>query len=1690
MTVIWGNKTMAVNLKDKLEKWKSKLLDLSKRNPLLNFRFRKGSNLKIVEPSFLELWENFVQKEQKITFPLVTEEAAGVTAAKTTAKTKAKLDTVTDDTPGERQRALRNLKKKAQLFQEEQGINVLYMAFGFLRWNEKTGAKDFFEAPLILVPVTIAWENIRAPFVLGLHEDEIVFNPTLKFMLEDTYGLKIPEFEHEADLKAYIAKLREVLDNKEWSIQEEVGVGLFHFLKLSMYDDLKRNEEAILNSKLIRAIAGDSSAVDFTIPDFSNLDGSDELSPMKTFQVVDADSSQQEAVLCAKKGISFILQGPPGTGKSQTITNIIAECLANGKKVLFVAEKMAALEVVYRRLANVGLGDFCLIMHSHKANKKSVMNQFEQVLHRSEQKITIKNDAYQELVRLDSYKQLLNNYSRDIYTEIKPLNKTIYDAYGELTKLEKYPDLPFAIADVRQISDTRFFELTETLQTLVRGLQGMGSDLTSNPWYGANKIPVLTNELRQGIAMNLQNLQTATRKLVSLGGEIKAQFGIGITESHAGFDAAQGVLASLKEARQVPANWLLGDDTAPLADEIAYCKDTQKIFESARQEIVGLHEALRAADPQADFSGFENLATMASLKEHEDALRVFIENTMPYKAFSGAGDIAVAEKTLAMLREHADGYTAIKEGVLAEFEKDILTLDCDALYRKFRTDYDSMFKLFNSDYRNDKKLIESMSIKVGAELSDEHIIDTLGKLRQMKEHQAFLQEKEPMAAQLFGTGYQGIDTDFNDLDNRINAFKLLKACQQKLAALQTYVGIIDDQDATLKQHYEGLYTGMETDWDNVRSALDWANSFRDTIQTAPDKEALVQKICSDNEATKAQADTCLARLNEEMAAYNAYNTGFTQFFDNPDSFYTVPFSELDQRYEACLNGMMQLQDWIDYRGAVAKCAQTGLDDFMKQCEAAKLADDQIVPTFQKRFYNLWLDSVMPEYPAVATFRGKQQDALIAEFKNLDKKQFEVARNRISADLTNKLPAFSSFTSGGDEISILKRELAKQRRIMPVRRLFQKIPNLVRMLKPCLMMSPLTVSLFLESKDFIFDTVIFDEASQVCTENALGAIVRGKQVIIAGDSKQMPPTSFFNASADSDFDEYDEENEEANDVFESLLDEASLLPEKTLLWHYRSRHEHLIAFSNAEIYQNRLVTFPSWMADMPDIGVEYVHVPDGVYDRGGRKGNVNEAQKIAEMVFEHFEACKQGRFNRSLGVIAFGIVQQQAIEAALRRMRTERPEYEEYFNEGLEEPFFIKSLENVQGDERDTIIFSIGYAKGADGKMVMNFGPLGQQGGERRLNVAITRAKFNIKLVGSILPTDIDVNRISTDGPKLLKAYMEFAIQGQQALPPAAQSNASQDEPLETAIHDLLVSKGYQVDTHVGCSGYRLDLAVKHPDHPGCYAIAIECDGASYHAAKTARERDRIRPDVLQSMGWKTYRVWSPDWVKDPQSEGQRLIEAVEEAIKNFKLDTAPQATPPAKTEKAEEPKEEMVVVTAAEEVDATNPYHFDPAPEVAVPSTMSPKGPFGRQTCLKYLITTYFPVHVDVLTKAIYAGAPKVTPAMKAELQADMVQIEKNDMYRRKGDFFYPPVIKEMPVRLKGSRLITHIAQDEIEAALLKVAKMRVGINQTDLITEAVHGFGFKQKTAKHTEIFTAAFDDLLARGKVSKDAEGVVSVL
>jgi very-short-patch-repair endonuclease len=600
-------------------------------------------------------------------------------------------------------------------------------------------------------------------------------------------------------------------------------------------------------------------------------------------------------------------------------------------------------------------------------------------------------------------------------------------------------------------------------------------------------------------------------------------------------------------------------------------------------------------------------------------------------------------------------------------------------------------------------------------------------------------------------------------------------------------------------------------------------------------------------------------------------------FENSEKFYDLNIFEVYDKIESCLNVSL-LEDWIDFVGIRKQCKEFGLEDFIEKIEKLEIQSDNILNIFLKRFYKLWLDVVLPEYPAVFSFRSRNQQSIINEFNKLDKMQFEIAILRIRERLISKLPNIDVTTSSLEEVGILKREVSKQRRIMPLRRLFKEIPNLLATLKPCLMMSPLSVSLYLQADGYKFDLIIFDEASQICTEDAIGAIIRGKQIIIAGDKFQLPPTSFFNKTySDNDFDMYDEDSEDSFNAFDSILDEAAnAIPERTLKWHYRSRYENLIAFSNDKIYKHGLTTFPSNIENSPNTGVEYIYIKDGVYDRGSRKNNIKEATCVAELVFEHFDKYP----NRSLGVVTFSESQQQTIENAIRQKRYANKMYENFFLEDNAEEFFVKNLENVQGDERDTIIFSIGYGKDANGTMYMNFGPLSRNGGYRRLNVAITRAKFNVKLVGSIQPSDINLEKTNSEGVKLLRQYIEFAINGTKFFENGFElTNIIQAESsFEEAVYDFLTKNGYSVKTQVGCSGYRIDMAVKHPTISGVFVLGIECDGVSYHSARTARERDRLRLSILEDIGWKIYRIWSTDWIKDTKTEGEKLLNAVEEAI--------------------------------------------------------------------------------------------------------------------------------------------------------------------------------------------------------------------
>lgn len=710
-------------------------------------------------------------------------------------------------------------------------------------------------------------------------------------------------------------------------------------------------------------------------------------------------------------------------------------------------------------------------------------------------------------------------------------------------------------------------------------------------------------------------------------------------------------------------------------------------------------------------------------------------------------------------------------------------------------------------------------------------------------------------------------TDSSSLDTVAAALPKVAALKKKREEL------LSRKDA-LTRLFGCRYAGLDTDWDAILAELHAIEAFAQ--QEHPVLGAEFAKLSTGDPDCTARMLGALQQISDTYESLRSGVDYFSALFPDADLL-TLPLPELKHRCLACRNDFGALNKWLDYTETKAECDKLGLVSFTDAIARLDYSVTDVTAAFERGFYTQWLTHAVSGVPAVQNFRRRVHEQHLEKFNHLDKKQFTLSRDRIRAKIISTFPDPHQIARPSSELGILRHEMEKQRRIMPLRKLFQKIPHLLLTLKPCLMMSPLSVAHFLEAGAYDFDMVIFDEASQIFPQDAIGAIFRAKQVIIAGDTKQLPPTNFFTASTSNATEEFDDDAYE-DEPCDSILEEtATVLPSRTLLWHYRSKHEHLIAFSNQSIYKNQLITFPSSSENEPDTGVEFVYVEDGYYESGGRNCNLPEARRCVELIREHIERHPE----RSLGVIAFSEKQQQVIAQEVQRFREQNPQYEAFFAEGKEDEFFVKNLENVQGDERDTIFFSVGYAKTKEQKqhhrpMAMRFGPLGVSGGERRLNVAITRAKINVKLVSSILSSDIDLSKTDSEGVKMLRSYLEFAKSGAATLASSHAPNRTDD--FADTICAFIQSHGYGVRRYVGCSGYKIDIAIEDPNNTDHFVAGIECDGFSYASAKTARDRDRLRGSVLKNMGWNLYRVWSAEWHKDPDIEGEKLLAFLRQAI--------------------------------------------------------------------------------------------------------------------------------------------------------------------------------------------------------------------
>jgi very-short-patch-repair endonuclease len=1339
----------------RIEAWKQRLLDTSLRNRLLNYRETRQS-LRLLCADLAAVEDKLAIGEELTIVgcpPLLggddprskrlLEARLGEDSVRSYLRERLNAGELSSDSPAEDTSArLTTIYRAAREVIEETGSNTLCITIGMLDWFESESSQQRRRAPILLLPVALSREARTSTFTVEGSGEDARLNVTLFEKLRMDTGITLPELSElpldqaGVDVPAVLRAVRRaVVSLPRWEVREELHLGLFSFAKFQMWADLEQNADAILTSPVIKhLIDGKGAAFPNTGGFVEPGDIDSSATPRDLVCPLDADASQLAAVAAATGGKTFVLQGPPGTGKSQTITNVVAHCLAHGKRVLFVAEKAAALDVVHRRLSQVGLGPYVLELHSHKAGKLQVLEQFRSAL--EAQPVTEPADWEASTRKLEDEQRHLNSYVEALHRP-RPGGFSIFQALSRLDSLRNASpcELPATCARTEDTFN-RTREEVERLQEAAVAI----SPLPTCPWRGCLlprwelDLPVRVGRMIERAWKDLEQVEAAGKQLSSaLGASVATR------------------LADL-------------DELCTVATEIELGKD--------------YGEGLR--NPE-DWSSTER-----------DGTRI-----------------------LALTRTRTDALAVLRE----KYREELLGLDLDHLASRLGRYAHSFWFVAWWGLRGVRRAIASVM-----------------RGRQL-----------PAPAELAA-----------DID-------LARSARDSKRA-------IEGLGARPTQIFGGLWV-QDGDAGALERALAWAIALRATVAgTRPG--LLPPRLRADGDLAEAARDaasklaTCRKSLNELERVL-----GWSVESELNGS--TDDWRALRNRFEGWRGSLAQLRDWHAFRSARQALLHLDCEALINDVESDAVETHGIVAAFDRGVLEAWAREQLAGEPLLESFHGEQHRRRVAAFAALDKAHLEQCRKVVLARVSGRAPATAM--AGGGEVGLLQRELQKKRRHMPIRKLLREIPALTSRLKPCFLMSPMSVAQYLEPGGMSFDVVVFDEASQMPTWDSAGALARGSSAIIVGDSKQLPPTMFFQGGPD-DEDPSDTEFEE----LESILDEclAAGFPERRLDWHYRSQHESLIAFSNYHYYRNRLNTFPSAEDRGSGRGVS-LRVVAGTYDKGGARTNHAEALALTSDLVARLRDEAKGsgqRIARTYGIVTFSQAQQNLVEDLLDRARREHPEIEPFFDEKTcVEPVIVKNLENIQGDERDVVLFSICYGPDQHGRVSMNFGPLNRDGGERRLNVAVTRARQELVVFSTLAPEQIDLTRTQAIGVKHLKTFLDYAKRGPSAIAEALtlQGQDTFDSPFEEEVCERLRALGWIVDTQVGCAGYRIDMAVRDPRRAGRYLVAVECDGAYYHSARSARERDRLRAHVLGGLGWRIHRIWSTDWWADPESETHRLHELLE-----------------------------------------------------------------------------------------------------------------------------------------------------------------------------------------------------------------------
>jgi very-short-patch-repair endonuclease len=1777
------------SVRNQLRRWREELVDLSRKNRLLYFKHLRSGSLEF-EQDADSVWRRLQ----------MTGRAAGwgIFLPPHEADDEETLDLEISPRPHPRsdelvvaeslgknragvEASLRSLRRKSHSEFMDAGLHVLYLGLGLLGWPEP-GSNEPVRSPLYLLPVGLEHDPVAGSWRLVESADaEPAINPVLAAALDRHYGIRLPtldELDDDNYVDAIEAVRRRVPERDAWTVDESVVLSTFSFHKHAIYRDLEENEDRIAAHDLVRLLvegptSGVLDAIEFAPVPEEHLDT--EHPPEELVCIRDTDASQRQCVIAAQAGRSFVMSGPPGTGKSQTIANSIAQLLHDGKTVLFVSEKAAALDVVLKRLAELHLDEFVLELHSHKATRKAVAQELGAALARKP--FALAGVSTEDRDRVAELRRHLTDHAIAVNEVRQPLGRSVHDIIGEIVSIDSFPVGELATLDASDMSAGRLHEMVEQAERLSEnwapiehGSAFVWRDMVPEAASRASVVRcrTLVEDYRSSLAA-LQNLCE----------QIHAELHIVDVPAPDDIDWLSELIDLIEGRPSVSPDWLTASDLdaasesverfAELVDalqrvegdlsawrpewrELDPAASTQLLRAAATAEALDpplsalrdramselrdvrpaleaaaghLESAREQASPLRDVFEARAEATVESLVTLADLGELAASESPPESDWFRGDRLRMASAAVSALEPLVTEWRQRAEDLKDTFKRSALDLELAGLRQRFQALHRGLRKL-GSQYRSDKRELASVTL-IGA-VTDEvierlddavqwqrldqrltheiaHHANTLGEYWRGPDHTDFEQigraigvadqaiersggtvSREGLArvlgrgselaavavaaaertadeiAQFRSCRLQAVERRAIGQLQRLAVPAAVKWCQDQNAVLGDIEAAVADvvtmagsaitvsqAVAVLGQRTE--HQRLETE---VRESTEPLRELLAELAKTPQPESLreastwVRKVRS-HFATKIPGGDDDAALSPETAAAvtttsltpadlthvfgrakhsreqllglfqadysNSIREGLAESFDSALELLDALASSVDE-----------VEVWAHFVQSQHQLAQLGLEPVLELCRRRSVSAADIPHIVKHSVLRRWVEDVTDRDARLKQGVTFDRNRIRQEFQQLDRKLVELSASAVVNACAQRRP-----TSMAGGAGLIKREAQKARRHWPVRKLLDEAGDVAKRLKPCFMMSPLSVSQFLPA-DLSFDAVIFDEASQVTEADAVNCVYRGRQLIVAGDENQLPPTNFFAKLVDEDAEDAEDELVD----FESILGrcKAQGLRELPLSWHYRSLHEDLITFSNRSFYKGGLQTFPSANFDAPDLGVEFFHV-DGTYRRGTTRDNREEAAKVVERVLHH----RRHHPNLTVGVVALSSVQQDAVERELERRARSEPELS-----GLLESddrlsgLFVKNLETVQGDERDIIILTVGYGPDENGKLTMNFGPLNRkETGWRRLNVAVTRARHRVEVVASVSAGDIVSDNPSIDH---LRRYLDYAERGPRALAlEAAGSLGDVESPFEAEVLAAVRQMGYEADPQVGVAGYRVDIGVRHPDHPGAYVLGIECDGASYHSSKVARDRDRLRQDVLEGLGWTIYRIWSTAWFTNRPAEMTKLREAIERAIE---------------------------------------------ASSVATPSNVHPDDVVDRARRAAFeRSTTDASAHLTDRDSSAAAGA---TPADAAQHRDDAVQVHFNEV-----DFDAAPgwAVEydnpEAPRPLEsGWEFQDPASRSVIADQVLHVVNMHTPIHREDVLRAVREAWGLQRAGSRIREAFDEALHEAGIEGRIEMRGE------